>query len=204
MNKNALKNIALILLLSIAAFSMVRYVSELKVRYRLQDNLTQAQEELATLAQEKQKLLQELEKEKELKEQMSQKNANLKLHLKASTHKIMSLFQSNSKMQNSLEDVNGKFSILKAENKALIESRKRIYLQNEEFKAKLSSAVELKKAIRGLRTNKYNLPVLPEVGNQGYLIKDGQPTSAAKIKIEVVPVPYKSLQDSTGPAQTNE
>ena len=189
MHKEMIKNITLILLLSIAAFSMVRYVSELKVRYRLQDNLAQVQGEVAALTQEKQKLLQELEKEKELKEQMLQKNANLKLYIKAGMNKIMHLFQSNLKMQSNLEDVNAKFFILKAENRALIDSRKRIYLQNEEFRAKLSSVVELKKAIRALKTGKYNPSILSIAGNHGYLVKDGQPTTAAKIKIEVVSAP---------------
>ncbi len=203
MNKNVLKNIMLIFFLSITVFSMVKYVSELKTRYRLQDNLIQAQDELAVLTQEKQKLLQELEKEKEFKEQMLRKNAYLKLYIKATTNKIVNLFQSNSKIRNNLEDINEKFSILKAENKALIDSRKRIYLQNKEFKAKLSSVAELKKAIRDLRTRKHHPLVLPEEGNKGYLIKDGQPTSVAKIKIEVVPAPHKSLRDSTGPAHAH-
>ncbi|MDD5130895.1 MAG: hypothetical protein PHS66_07625 [Candidatus Omnitrophica bacterium] len=192
MNKNALKNIALILLLSITAFSMVRYVSELKARYRLQDSLSVAEEELAILAQERQKLLQELEKEKALQEQILQKNANLKLYIKASTNKIMNLFQSNSRTKSNLEDINTKFSILKAENKALIDSRKRIYLQNEEFKAKLSSVAELKKAIRALRGKKQKPSVFSvEEGNEGYLIKDGQSTTIAKVKIEVVPAQTK-------------
>ncbi|MDO9572858.1 MAG: hypothetical protein Q7J37_03145 [Candidatus Omnitrophota bacterium] len=191
MNKDTIKNVALILLLSITVFSMIKYTNELKARYRLQDNLVQVQGEAAALIQEKQKLLQELEKEKELKEQMSQKNANLKLYIKASMNKITQLFQDNSKMQSNLKEVNAKFSISKAENKALIDSRKRIYLQNEEFKATLSSIVELKKAIRELKKRKHNSSFLSMPGNQGYLIKDGQSTTATKIKIEVVPAKTK-------------
>jgi len=191
MNKDTIKNVALILLLSITVFSMIKYTNELKARYKLQDNLVQVQKEAAALTQEKQKLLQELEKEKELKEQMSQKNANLKLYIKASMNKITQLFQDNSKMQSNLKEVNAKFSISKAENKALIDSRKRIYLQNEEFKATLSSVVELKKAIRELKKRKHNSSFLSMPGNQGYLIKDGQSTTATKIKIEVVPAKTK-------------
>ena len=204
MNKDLIKNLALILLLSIAAFSIFKYASELKARYRLQDKLIQVQGEVMVLTQEKQKLLQELGKEKELNEQMLQKNANLKLNLKASMHKIAHLFRSNLKIQSNLEDVNAKFSILKAENRALIDSRKRIYLQNEEFSTKLSSVVELKKAIRDLRTRKHNSTILLINGNQGYLTKDGQLTTTAKVKIEVVPVSYKSLRDSTGTVQAKE
>ena len=204
MNNNAIKNMVLILLLSIAVFSMVRYVGELKARYRLQDSLVQTQGELVVLTQEKQNLLQELEKEKELKEQLALKNTDLKDYLRASKHKIVRLFQDSSRIQNNLEDVGAKLSILKAENRALIDSRKRIYLENEQFKAKLSSVVELKKVIRELRTRKHEPLVLGAAGNQGFLIKDGQPTTSEKIKIEVIPASYKSPRDYTGPAQTKE
>ena len=74
MNKDKIKNLALILLLGISVFSMIRYVSELKARFRLQDSLTQSQGEVAALTQEKQNLLQELGKEKELNTQLTAKN----------------------------------------------------------------------------------------------------------------------------------
>ncbi len=154
MNKDAVKNIALILLLGITAFSIVRYMSELKARYRLQDSLVQAQGEVAALTQEKQNLLRELGKEKELKEQLALKNISLKGYLRASKDRISRLFQDN-------ENTSAKFSILKAENRALIDSRKR-------------------------RT-----PALETEGNRGYLLKQGQSTTRAKIKIEVVPAQIK-------------
>lgn len=189
MHKETIKNIAFILLLSIAAFSMARYVSELKARYRLSDSLVQVQEEIAILTQEKQNLLQELEKEKGLKEQLALKNANLKAYLRAGKNRIARLFVDSSRIQNNLEDVSAKLSILKVENRAIIDSRKRVYLENEEFKAKLGSVVELKKAIRELKAGKRKrkAAVLKTEGNQGYLIKEGQSTSPAKIRIEVFP-----------------
>lgn len=192
MNKGMIKNLLLILMLSITAFSMVRYVSELKARYRLSDSLVQVQEEIAILTQEKQNLLQELEKEKGLKEQLALKNANLKAYLRAGKNRIARLFVDSSRIQNNLEDVSAKLSILKVENRAIIDSRKRIYLENEEFKAKLGSVVELKKAIRELkkaRKKKRKPALLKTEGNQGYLIKESQPTSSDKIKIEVFSAP---------------
>lgn len=182
-----LKNIALILLLGIAAFSMVKYVSELKARYMLQDSLTQAQGQIAALLQEKQNLLQDLKKEKELNEQLELKITNLKDYLRASKNRISRLFQSNARNQEALEDINTRSSILKAENRALIESRRRFYLENEEFKSKLNSVVELKKAIKELKIK--NRKALE--GNRGFLIKDGQSTTSDKIKIEVIPAQAK-------------
>lgn len=181
-NKDMAKNIAISLLLGITAFSMVKYVSELKARYRLSDSLAQAQGEITILTQEKQNLLQELEKEKAAKEQLLLKNAKLKAHLRAGKNRIARLFLDNSRIQNNLDDVSARLSILKMENKAIIDSRKRIYLENEEFKAKLSSVIELKKAIRELkaRKRKRKAAALKTGGNRGYLIKEGQPTFPAK------------------------
>jgi len=190
MNKDTIKNLGLILLLGVAAFSMVRYVTELKARFRLQDHLIQAQSEVTALAQEKQNLLQEIEKEQELNKQLSAKNVNLKLHLKASKNRMARLFQDNSRAQKELEDVSAKFSVLKAENRALIDSHKRRYIENEQFKLKLSSVVELKKAIRELRVKRTQAPGSAAEGNQGFLIRDGRST-LEKIKIEVVPARTK-------------
>ena len=185
MNKDRIKNLALILLLGVTVFSMVRYVSELKARLRLQDSLTQAQGEVTSLTQEKQNLLQELGKEKKLNEQLAANNVKLKAYSKASKIRMTRLFRDNSKTQNELEDINAKFAILKAENRALIGSHKRSYIENEQFKLKLSSVVELKKAIRELRIKRSKASNLETEGNQGFLIKDGRST-LEKIRIEVI------------------
>lgn len=191
MNKNTIKNITIALLIAITIFSMFRYVSELKERFRLQDNLIQAQSQIAVLAQEKQNLLQDLEKEKVAKEQLIAKNASLKDYLRAGKNRLMRLFRDNAKAQADLEDTNSKFAILKAENRALIENRKRIYAENEQFKLKLSSIVELKKAIKELKSRKHKNPSLEIEGNRGFLIKDGQTTALEKIRIEVIPAQTK-------------
>lgn len=189
MNKRMFKNIAFALLLGITAFSMIKYVSELKERYRLQDNLVKAQDQIAVLAQEKQNLLQEIGKEKALKEELALKNQGLKGYLKASKERIARLFQSNAKAQNDLEELSAKFSILKAENRSLVDSRQRLYEENEQAKLKLSSIAELKKIIRDLKAKGQDPFELSTEGNQGFLIKDGR--STMKVKIEVVPAQTK-------------
>ncbi|MFA6357500.1 MAG: hypothetical protein WCY09_02400 [Candidatus Omnitrophota bacterium] len=187
MNKNILKNVVLILLIGITAFSMVKYMSELQARYRLKESLIQAEGQIAVLLQDKQNLLQEIEKEKELEKHLLLKNTGLKDYLGASKKKIMRLFQDKAKTQNSFEELSARLSILKAENKALIDGRKRIYTENEQFKLKLSSVVELKKAIRELKSKKRLALKLEGEGNRGYLIKDGRLTTEERVKIEVVP-----------------
>ena len=187
MDKNFTKNLTIILLLGITAFSMIRYISELKAKYRLQDSLTQSQNKVTGLSQEKQNLLQELEKEQLLKKELIQKNSDLKDCLRASRNRMNRLFQDNDQFQKELQDTQANFSILKAENRALIDSRKRIYLENEQFKVKLSSVVELRKAIKELKTKKRQALDSTAEGNRGFVIKDGQPTVSDRLKIEVVP-----------------
>lgn len=196
MHKDAIKNLALILLLGVVVFSMVKYVSELKARLSLQDSLTLARSDIAVLTQEKQNLLQELGKEKEVNQQLTAKNAKFKAYLKASGVRMKRLFRDKYKTQNEFEGINAKFAVLKAENKVLIDSHKREYIENEQFKLKLSSVMELKKAIRELKTKPKRLDLKTE-GNQGFLVRDGRST-LKKIKIEVFPSDYKSIQDFTG------
>ncbi|MDD5129713.1 MAG: hypothetical protein PHS66_01475 [Candidatus Omnitrophica bacterium] len=186
MTKDKIKNLALILLLVVTVFSMVRYVSELKARFRLQDSLVQAQGKISILTQEKQNLLQELEKEQELNAQLAAKNTNLKVYLKASMKKIKRLFRDSSKAQNELEEANAKLTVLKAENRALIGIHRRIFSENERFKLKLGSVAELKKAIKELKSKRRKALGLEIEGNRGFLIKDGRLTSE-KIIIEVTP-----------------
>lgn len=181
------KNIALILLLGITVFSMFKYTSEVKERYRIQDSLIKAQDQITSLVQEKQNLLQDLKKERELKEKLEAKNTNLIDYLRASKNRITRFFQENANIQSKLEDVNNKLSILKAENKALIDSRKRLYVENQEYKLKLNSIEELKNLIRELKTKKQGVLNLEAEGNRGFLIKDGRST----VKIEVVPAQTK-------------
>ncbi len=190
MNKDGVKNIALILLLGITVFSMVKYVSELKARYRLQDNLAQAQGQITVLAQEKQNLLRGLKKEQELKEQLELKNSDLKGYLRASKQRITRFFQDNAKIQNNLEEAGFRLSILKAENRALINSHKQIYMENKGFKLKLSSVVELKETIKELRAKKRR-KLDSEAGNRGFLIRGGRSTALEKVKIEVIPAQTK-------------
>lgn len=177
------KNLALILLLGIAVFSMVKYRFELKVKYALQEELGKAQSQITTLANEKQNLLQDLKKEKELTTALEEKNSRLKENLKASTNKIKRLFSDNGQVKESLEETEARLSVLKAENKALIDSRKKIQSENEQFKMKFNSISELKQAIRDLKVNRRRSQDLAAEGNQGFLFKDGHST----VKIEVIP-----------------
>lgn len=184
MNKNTFKNALLILLVGITVFSMAGYISELRESYRLKDSLDLAQGRITVLVQQ-------IAQEKELKEKLELNNTKLKDYLRASKRKIKNLFQDNAKIQGSLEELEAKLSVLKAENKALISGRKRILAENEEFRLKLSSITELKKAIKELKASKRKSRYLKTEGNRGFLIKDGQSTAVNRVKIEVIPAQTK-------------
>jgi hypothetical protein len=84
-------------LLGTVIFSTIRYVGELKARFRLQGSLAQVQGAVVALTQERQNLLQELGKEKKHNEQLMVKNVNLKTYLRASKERIRRLFRDSSK-----------------------------------------------------------------------------------------------------------
>ena len=207
MNKKLLNNTLIALLLSITIFSVFKYVSSVKERYDLLNSLNQTKELAAVLANEKQGLLQELEKEKELQKQLSQENSALKDNLRLSEEKAAKLDTDFTQAQKDIDQLASRFSILKAENKALIDKNSRLgskvngfSQENERLKVKLNSIAELKKAIRELKKQAYKVGVIVKQkaeakrameGNRGYLIKDGRFTYPARIKIEVTPAPVK-------------
>jgi chromosome segregation ATPase len=205
-NKGLLRSTLIVLSLTIAAFSVFKYLASLKEKYDLLNSLNQAQEEAAILSKEKQNLLQDLEKEKELQRKMSQDNAELKEYLLASKDRITKLFKEVKETQDTIEQLSAQITLAKAENKALIEEAQEIRSnltqvsqENEALKFKMSSIDGLKRAIRELKLQrrKMNLEIMKAKakefieGNLGYLIRDGKPTYPAKIRIEVIPAPNK-------------
>lgn len=200
MQKGLLKNSLMVLLVSITIFSVLKYVTSLKEKYDLLNSLEQTKEQVATLEEEKQNLSQTLEKEKELQQKVVQQNSALKDYLRASKERLTELFADYRETQETIEQLDSKVSLLKAENTALTEEKERVTQENEDLEAKISSIVELRKAIRELRRQmrKVGVELKQKVtadkireGNRGFLLKDGQPTSPAKVKIEVIPAPKK-------------
>lgn len=206
MNKRMLKNILIVLLLAISMFTIFKYILFLKKENgNLINALNQAKEQAAFLQTEKQNLLQALNKEKELQEKTSQENLALKDNLRTSEIKLTKLSADYGEAQKTIEQLNAQVSLLKAENAALAEQEEQALPQkNDYLKPKPSSLGELKRALEELKKrmsrvgfeigHKAQTEKIPEwnlEGNQGFLIKNGQPTYSAKIKIEVTPAPKK-------------
>jgi chromosome segregation ATPase len=206
MKKERLKNLSLVFLLGLTVFSVFKYIYSLREKYDLVNALGQIMEEAAILASEKQALVIEVEREKELQQQLTQENSVLNENLRISEQRLAQLDSDFAKAQESIEELNSKFALLKAENSALIERKDQLNTQlsevsqeNVNLKAKMSSITELKKAIRELKkqvrkvgvTIREKMKPAPKAveGNRGYLIKDGKFTYPSRVKIEVIPAP---------------
>ena len=200
MNKGQVKNIIIILLLTITVFSVYKFISSLREKYELLNSLNLTKQQVATLEEDKQNLLQEIEKDKQLQQKLTQQNSRLKEYLMAGKVRLAKLFKAHGEAQKAFDQVNSKFSLLKVENTALLEEKERIVKENESLKAKLTSVIELKSAIRQLKkqAQKVGIQIIKKTdtiktleGNQGYVIKDGKPYNPAKVKIEVIPASVK-------------
>jgi chromosome segregation ATPase len=185
---------------------MVKYAANLREKQILLRNLNQLKEQIVSLEKEKQFILHKLEIERELQTKLSQeklaltqKKLTLQQNLKAINKRLNKLFIEFGDKQKAFEELDFKFNLLKAENRALIEREKRFRQITEEYeklKARFNSVAELKKAIKELKikkskrveimTNNSDTKKIIK-GNYGYLIKDGQFTYPAKVRIEVIP-----------------
>ena len=82
MNKGLVKNILIVFLVSMAIFSIFKYLLSLKEKYDLVNALNQVKEKVAALEKEKQDLLGELKKEKEFEEQLKREISGFKGYLR--------------------------------------------------------------------------------------------------------------------------
>jgi uncharacterized protein (DUF3084 family) len=193
MDRSLLRNIVITLIFTVTVFVFFKYVATLKVKYDLINDLDEAKGQITNLEKENKGLSTSLYREKELKGKYMQENSDLRDYLRASRNRLTKLFRT----QKTNEELNPKLSLLKAENAMLAEQRDALLKENENLKLKLSSAAELKKAIRELRTQaqKVGTQIKEKArekkileGNRGYIIKDGKPTCyPMKVKIEVFP-----------------
>jgi chromosome segregation ATPase len=203
------KIILIAFLLGATIFSAVKYVSSLKEKHLFQVSLEEKKTEISALQNEKQNLLQEIGKEKELNQRVAQRNLRLKEILEAGKTRLARLFVKSNRAEEENERLNSQVSILKAESAAVHAEQEKLRLEleqasreNETLSSRLNSLPELKKAIRELKMREGSASVQIDkievkkkqitevVGNRGYIIKDGVPfsgVSAAKVKIEVNP-----------------
>jgi len=183
MNKGLLKNILIVLLLTMTVFSILKYKSVLNENYALLDDLNLAKDQALSLEKEKQNLLQDIEKRKGMEQA-------LKANLRASKNKVTRLFADNNEIKQSIDKLTSKFSMLKTEKIALEEQKEQISRENQDLMAKLNSIEELQMQIKELKDQQNKTENIEE-GNKGYLKRHGSFTPPAKAIIEVVPASQK-------------
>ncbi len=190
------KNILIVFLFSIAAFSVFKFVSIQKEKYELKGELDRAKDGITALEKEKQNILQEIEKEKDINRKLEQKNTELKKYLRAGKARIVSLFADLKETNQAIEGLSSRVSLLRLENETLQQEKERFSQEIEGFKVKLNSIAELKKTIKELKkqARKARLETKGPVkinkaaeGNRGYLIKNGKQTHPANLRVEVIP-----------------
>lgn len=199
MKKVSMKNyrvILIALLIGITIFSAFKYASSLKERYDLISAVNRMKEEVAALESEKQLLSQELERERDLKQQLIEENMAFQESLKASEEKLAKLSSDFISLQKELGQLGSRLVTLKEERDSLNTQLVQITQERDNLQARLGSITELKKAIRELKKQmrKVKVEIKEKVkhdkvieGNRGFLIKDGKSTYPTKIKIEVIP-----------------
>ncbi|MFZ2602649.1 MAG: hypothetical protein WAX79_01445 [Candidatus Omnitrophota bacterium] len=190
------KSLIILLLTGITIFSVYKYVVSLKDNLGLAKQLNQIKEQAFVLEQEKQNLLESLEKEKAWGKKLEHEGYGLKNSLRAKEEKVQDLINDFSQTQKVIDDLGVQISSLKTEKEQLKADLSKVSRENENFRSKLSSIEELKKAMLELKEQvtkvkkevrqKINIEKLSE-GNRGFVIRDGKPTFSAKVRIEVNP-----------------
>lgn len=179
MNKGFLKNILIVFFATVAVFSILKYKSILNEKRELLNTLNQVKEQAFALEKQKQNLLQDIEKRKNLE-------SKFRVNLKANKLKVVKLLAQDNKSQRILSELDSKVSSLKMDNAALKEQIRQVSIENEDLRVKLKSAEEPK-----IPNNEIKALNTIEEGNRGFLTKEGQSVSPAKVKIEVVPASKK-------------
>lgn len=195
------KVILVALLVGITIFSVHKYLQALKEKYDLLSTLTQIKLQVAALEEEKQNLLQTLEKEKQVEQQLNVTNSILKENLRAGIRRITKFSAELGKTKIALEQLNAQVVGLKGQNVALKGERDKLVEERNNLLTRLGSLRELKKALIELRKQALELGVgmreqgESEQGNRGFVVKDGKSTYPAKVRIEVAPAPSTVPKD---------
>ena len=198
------KRILVAFLAGVALFVFLRYVFLLNERNQLMRELEQTIQEVQLLEAQKQNLLQDLEKSKAAEAKLLRDKKRLIDNLRAGQDRISRLFVDLRDLELNSSELNTQNRLLKSENAVLNNNLSKVKEEKNSIEMRLNSIEELKKAIRDLKRRKnLKTPSTQDVktqeekvvkGNSGFIVKDGEPTSPEKIKIEVVPVPPKEEQ----------
>lgn len=193
-----MKNFKIILiafLIGITAYSIFKYVSFLQEKSDLMNALSQIKEQTAALEDEKQNLSQELEKKKELQQQLIRENTGLRRSLRIRIEKLAQVDAELAMAEQSIKQLNSRLVSVQEEKDSLNTHLIQVTQEKDNLQTKLNSLVELKKKIReikiqmlktGLRIGRKSSSKNIIKGNGGFLVRNGRSTYPTKIQIEVI------------------
>lgn len=193
-----MKNFKIILiafLIGITAYSIFKYVSFLQEKSDLMNALSQIKEQAAALEDEKQNLLQGLEKKKELQQQLIRENMGLRRSLRIRIEKLAQVDAELAMAEQSIKQLNSRLVSVQEEKDSLNTHLIQVTQEKDNLQTRLNSLVELKKKIReikiqmlktGLRIGRKSSNKNIIKGNRGFLVRNGRSTYPTKIQIEVI------------------
>jgi len=184
--------------------SIVHYSFLLQEKTRLSRALEEMNARVSILEKDKAQMVQSLNSGRDALKKLDEDNARLGQTIQAQGENISALTAEVERTNGKLEELNSRYSLLRCENSALRSQLFFVVKEEEKMRLNMTSLPELKKAIRELKKKKTHASVLPVIhkqrinkvvkgqileGNKGFLVRDGKPTFAKTIKIEVVPTP---------------
>ena len=193
-----MKNFKIILiafLIGITAYSIFKYVSFLQEKSDLMNALSQTKEQTAALEDEKQNLSQELEKKKELQQQLIRENTGLRRSLRIRIEKLAQVDAELAMAEQSIKQLNSRLVSVQEEKDSLNTHLIQATQEKDNLQTRLNSLVELKKKIKeikiqmrktGLRIGRKSSSKNTIKGNGGFLVRNGKSTYPTKIQIEVI------------------
>jgi chromosome segregation ATPase len=193
-------------LIGIASFSLFRYRMALMERQNILDGINKIRFEISKIELEQKQLTEQLEEKGKAIGQLLEEKQEMAKKLNSRQERLASIEEALGQAQKTIDQLRSEAGSLKEENLSLKQEKDVLIAQADvltqeksSLEARLSSVAELKKAIRELKRKirQAKTEVIKKVkvdkntvseGNHGFVVKDGQSTLGAKIKIEVIPV----------------
>ncbi|HOX54288.1 MAG: hypothetical protein PHI86_00320 [Candidatus Omnitrophica bacterium] len=187
------------LIIAFSIFSFFRYFTLLKINYSLEQKINEINTKIAELESTKKNLEIVLDKKKEEYLALSKENQDLLAKLQDTEKKLNDKNAELETFKKESQDATAKIESLNNEYVKLQEEIKQLQQEKETLQSKFNSLPELKEAYDILkkklreaklaqRKTKTYKEIKEEDGNKGFLLWQGEPTVAKKVKIEVAPV----------------
>jgi chromosome segregation ATPase len=208
------KVILIAFLLGVTVFSVFKYVLTLREKNDLLIALDKLKEQEAALLNEKQNLLETLEKQRWLKKKLIDENSIVHGNLISTKEKLAKLYEDLTQARETIGELNTQISSLQAKNTTVRQEMDKLNIQltqviqeKDALKTRLNSIEELKKAIKELKRQMRKVSVeskdmvevknktgQPTTGNRGFFVKAGKstyPVKAKKIEVNLIvpPIP---------------